>query len=200
MLKAPYLIYLHGFLSSPQSEKAQQTATFWDQQGLSDAYTFPMMSGGPAETIAELCVLIDQLQDKNIVLMGSSLGGYYATYLAERFGLPAVLINPAVKPYELWEKHIGEHKNYYTDAIHTVTHEHIDELLEIDVESPSRLDDFLVLVQTGDETLDYRQAVEKFSPSRCWVREGGNHSFENYQAELPQILEYLLSRIDANVR
>lgn len=200
MSNTPHLIYLHGFLSSPQSVKAQQTAAFWDQAGLENAYTFPLMNGGPAETISQLCKLVEQHQDKNLMLMGSSLGGYYATYLAEKFCLPAVLINPAIKPYELWESHLGEHRNYYNDEIHTVTREHIAELLDIDVESPSRLENFLVLVQTGDETLDYKQAVEKFSASRSIVRQGGNHSFENYQAELPQILEFLLSRIDTSVR
>lgn len=200
MPKAPHLIYLHGFLSSPQSVKAQQTMKYCDRNGLKSAYTFPTMSNGPAQTIAELCEIVEQLDGKHLMLMGSSLGGYYATYLAEKYGLPAVLINPAVKPYELWESHIGEHRNYYSDEVHTVTREHIGELLKIDVEPLSVPENFWVLVQTGDETLDYRQALEKFSPDHCLVRQGGNHSFENYEAELPQIFEFLLSRIDATAR
>lgn len=200
MPKAPHLIYLHGFLSSPQSVKAQQTAQYCDQNGLGGAYTFPTMSNGPAQSIAELCEIVEQLEDKNLMLMGSSLGGYYSTYLAEKYRLPAVLINPAVKPYELWESHIGEHRNYYSDEVHTVTREHIGELLKIDVETLSVPENFRVLVQTGDETLDYRQALTKFSTDHCVVRQGGNHSFENYQAELPQIFEFLLSRINTTAR
>lgn len=127
--------------------------------------------------------------------MGSSLGGYYATYLSEEYGIPAVLINPAVRPFEHWEDHIGEHKYYYSDEIHVVTENHIEELKQLE-KSPLKMpDNFMVLVQTGDETLDYRHAIEKFSASRCIVRENGNHSYENYSVELPAIFEFLLSRI-----
>lgn len=191
---------MHGFLSSPQSVKAQQTISYCSEIGLEDAYTFPMMRNGPAQTIDELCQLIEGKDTDDIVLMGSSLGGFYATYLSQKYGLPAVLINPAVRPFELWEKHIGEHRNYYTDEVHTVSREHIDELQQIDVKTLEQPENFLVLVQTGDETLDYTQAVEKFTATNCIVREGGNHSYENYLAELPLIFEFLLSRIEINAR
>ncbi|MFT6094828.1 MAG: putative esterase YcpF (UPF0227 family) [Pseudohongiellaceae bacterium] len=159
-----------------------------------------MMRNGPAQTAAELCQLIESKENAEIVLMGSSLGGFYATYLSQKYDLPAVLINPAVRPFELWEKHIGEHRNYYTDEIHTVTKEHIGELKGIDVEALKEPENFLVLVQTGDETLDYNHAVEKFSDANCLVRQGGNHSYENYLEELPLIFEFLLSRIKINAR
>lgn len=197
---SPHLLYLHGFLSSPQSVKAQQTASYCSEIGLEDACTFPMMRNGPAQTIAELSLLIESKTDDDIVLMGSSLGGFYATYLSQKYDLPAVLINPAVRPFEHWENHIGEHHNYYTDEIHTVSSESIGELKDIDVESLEQPENFLVLVQTGDETLDYSQAVEKFSEANCVVRQGGNHSYENYLAELPLIFEFLLSRIRVNAR
>lgn len=200
MSNSPHLLYLHGFLSSPQSVKAQQTASYCGEIGLEDAHTFPMMRNGPAQTIAELCRIIEGKRDDDIVLMGSSLGGFYATYLSQKYDLPAVLINPAVKPFELWEDHIGEHRNYYTDEIHTVSREHINELKEIDVKILEQPENFLVLVQTGDETLDYKQAVEKFSKANCIVRQGGNHSYENYLTELPLIFEFLLSRIKINAR
>ncbi len=127
--------------------------------------------------------------------MGSSLGGYYATFLAEEYGFPAVLINPAVRPFEFWRTHIGEHKNYYSDDVHIVTEEHIQELKDLEVINLTTPDNFMVLVQTGDETLDYRQAVEKFNSSHCIVRENGNHSYENFASELPAIFDFLLSRI-----
>jgi predicted esterase YcpF (UPF0227 family) len=200
LFNSPHLLYLHGFLSSPQSVKAQQTASYCSEIGFEDGFTFPMMRNGPAQTVAELSQLIESKSNADIVLMGSSLGGFYATYLSQKYDLPAVLINPAVRPFELWEEHIGEHRNYYTDEIQTVSREHIDELKGIDVEALKEPENFLVLVQTGDETLDYNQAVEKFSDANCLVRQGGNHSYENYLEELPLIFEFLLSRIKINAR
>ena len=134
------------------------------------------------------------------MLMGSSLGGYYATCLAEEYDLPAVLINPAVRPFEFWQTHVGEHRNYHTDEIHRVTEDHIDELRQLDKSPLSRPENFRVYLQTGDETLDYRQAVSKFGEAHCIVRENGNHSFENYVSELPAMFDFLLSRIGHSAR
>lgn len=199
-MSTPHLLYLHGFLSSPQSLKAQQTVKYCDRIGLQGAYTLPMMRHGPAQTMSELCEWVDQNNEKDICLIGSSLGGFYACYLSEKYNLPAVLINPAVCPFEFWDTHIGEHRNYYSNELHKVTSEHIRELKNLDVPELGNPDNFMVLVQTGDETLDYRQAVEKFSKANCLVREGGSHSYENYVAELPLIFDFLLSRISQNVR
>jgi len=191
----PFVLYLHGFLSSPQSKKAQQTLDFCEKSGLKGRILVPQMGNGPAETIDQLQALIHRHKHNPLVLIGSSLGGYYATYLSEEYGFPAVLINPAVKPFELWETHLGRHKNYYTDEIHTVTREHIEELKKLEVPVLSQAQNFMVLIQAGDETLDYRQAVEKFSESNCIVHPNGNHSYENFDLELPEIFAFLSSRI-----
>ena len=106
----PHVLYLHGFLSSVQSLKAQQARAYCSEIGLRENITIPQMSHGPAETIAQLHALIDEIDTGNLVLMGSSLGGYYATYLSEFYQAPAVLINPAVRPYELWESRLGENR------------------------------------------------------------------------------------------
>ncbi len=194
------LIYLHGFLSSPESKKAQQTLAFFRQQGFGDQVLLPQMRHGPAQTALELERLFDLHSKRKILLMGSSLGGFYASYFSEKYDIPAVLINPAVRPFELWETHLGEHKNYYTDEIHLVTREHIQELLDLDVSSIEKPQNFMVLVQTGDETLDYGQAIEKFAESNCVIRQNGSHSYENFEAELPLIFDFFLSRIDQFAR
>lgn len=196
----PFVLYLHGFLSSPQSLKAQQTLAYCAQQGLGERIVVPQMSHGPSATIAQLHELIDEINPENLVLMGSSLGGYYASYLSEFYAAPAVLINPAVRPYELWESHLGENKNYYSDEVHVVTPEHIDELRKIDVETLSEPANFRVFLQTGDETLDYRQALEKFSADQCVVRENGSHSYDDFEQELPTMFDFFLSRIEENKR
>ncbi len=155
----------------------------------------PTLNLSPSETISELQSILDSYEPEKVMLMGSSLGGYYATHLSEIYDAPAVLINPAVRPFEHWEKHVGEHRNYYSDEVHLVTREHIDELRNLYVNKLSNPDNIMALVQTGDETLDYRLAEEKFANAHCIVREGGNHSYENYVSELPMIFEFLLSRI-----
>lgn len=189
------MLYLHGFLSSVQSLKAQQALAYCLEIGLGENITIPQMNKGPAETIAALHALIDENDAGNLVLMGSSLGGYYATYLAEFYQAPAVLINPAVRPYELWESRLGENRNYHSGEIHVVTREHIEELRQIDVSVLSKPKDFKVFLQAGDETLDYRQALEKFGAGQCVVHEKGSHSYDDFEHELPDMFDFFLSRI-----
>ena len=200
MPNKPYVLYLHGFLSSPQSLKAQQTLAYCLELGLGERIAIPQLSDGPARTIAQLKALVEELSPENLVLMGSSLGGYYATYLSEFYQAPAVLINPAVRPYDLWESHLGEKHNYYSDEVHVVTREHIDELRQIDIASLSNPSNFKVFLQTGDETLDYRQATEKFPDDQCVVRENGSHSYDNFDQELSAMFEFFLLRISENQR
>lgn len=200
MSAQPYVLYLHGFLSSPQSQKARQTLAYCEANGLGDRILIPEMSHGPADTVAQLKGLVEQIPRDELVLMGSSLGGYYATHLSQFFGAPAVLINPAVRPYELWESHLGENRNYYSDEIHIVTPEHIEELRALEVQGLSNPANFRVFLQTGDETLDYRQAVEKFTSSHCVVHENGSHSYDDFALELPAMFDFFLSRIGQNKR
>ncbi len=170
------------------------TLAYCHEQGLGDNIHVPYLSGSPAQSMAQLEELIAGREDQ-LVLLGSSLGGYYATWLSEKHDAPAVLINPAVRPFELWQEHLGEHKNYYTDDVHVVTPEHIEEIRSLHCAELSRPGNFMVLLQTGDETLDYRLAAEKFAQSNLVIRQGGNHSYVNYEAELPAIFDFLLSRI-----
>ncbi|MDC0221842.1 esterase YqiA [Gammaproteobacteria bacterium] len=195
MLNKPLLLYLHGFLSSPQSQKAQQTIKYCQQIGFGNFIKAPRLSGGPAEIIAMINSLLEAQDKGKLMFIGSSLGGFYATYLAEIYQAPAVLINPAVRPFEHWEKYVGEHKSHYSDDFHVVTKSHIDELRNLFIKELTKPDNIMALIQSGDETLDYRLAVEKFKKAHCIVRENGNHSYENYRAELPMIFEFLLSRI-----
>ena len=195
-----HILYLHGFLSAPQSKKAQQTIAYCDQKGMADRIHVPALMQGPAATIDELSELIKSLPGDSLGLIGSSLGGYYATYLAESFNLPAVLINPAVGPFESWESHLGEHNNYFSDHVHVVTPRYIEELQSLERNPLQFPANFMVMVQTGDETLDYREAVSKFSDSRLVIRENGEHSNQGYDRELPAIEAFLLSRINDSAR
>jgi predicted esterase YcpF (UPF0227 family) len=132
--------------------------------------------------------------------MGSSLGGYYATYLSEFYQAPAVLINPAIRPYALWESHLGENRNHHSGEVHVVTRAHIEELRKIDVTSLSMAKNFKVFLQKGDETLDYRQALEKFGAGQCVVHEDGSHSYDDFEQEIHVMFDFFLSRIGKNKR
>ncbi len=151
----------------------------------------PELSGGPAESINQVQSLIDELPDRQVGLIGSSLGGFYATCLAERNDLKAAVINPAVQPCLRWREYVGEHRNYYSDVVHRVTEEHVDELRELDLASLQEPENYLLLAQTGDEVLDYRLAEGLYQMGTCIIQEGGNHSFENYADFLPIIFNFL---------
>ena len=107
MSRQPFFLYLHGFLSSPLSKKALQTIAYCKQSGWDSQICVPEMKNGPAQTIRELRAVVDARDDFEIKLIGSSLGGFYATFLSEEYDLPAVLINPAVRPFRFLETIIG---------------------------------------------------------------------------------------------
>lgn len=196
----PYVLYLHGFLSSPQSLKAKQALIYCQQQGIE--IDIPALTEGPAATIAALRERLEAgiARTGGAVLIGSSLGGYYATYLANHYGLRAALINPAVRPYLLLRDYLGEQRNYHTGALHEVTEEQMQELLDIEVESLATPENFRVMLQTGDETLDYTEAASKYAQSSLNIHQGGDHSYQGFDNELPQLFAFLLSRTATKAR
>jgi len=127
-------------------------------------------------------------------LVGSSLGGYFANYLSEKYNLPAVLVNPAVKPYELLDDYIGEQTNPYTNIVYQVTHGHIQQLKDIEQTAPSidskQKNNYLVMVQTADEVLNYQQAVEKYQHCQLVIQQGGDHSFIDFDKTLPTLASF----------
>lgn len=196
----PLLVYLHGFLSSPDSKKARQTRSYAESLGLGDNLLIPFLKEGPAATIARVKRLLKERAPSRLAFIGSSLGGYYATVLAEYFSSPAVLINPAVRPGKYWRRYLGRHKNYHGREVHEVTAEHVREL---EVLAPATLhqpENYLLFLQRGDEVLDYRQAVDLYGARQCIIRDTGSHSYEDFAVELPAVFEFLLSRIDHKVR
>ncbi len=184
-----YLLYIHGFNSSPLSHKARVTHDYCTARGMADSIGVPELSHVPRQAIAELCEIIEA-QTLPVVLIGSSLGGYYATWLAERYQLRAALINPAVNPDELWEAHLCVNRNYYSGRRYEITSEHVDQLRALRVETLQYPQNLMLLVQTGDETLDYRLAVDKYKSSPSIIQPGGDHSFVNYEAMLPDIFRF----------
>lgn len=186
------LLYIHGFNSSPLSHKAQVMRQYCAEHRSDIKVVIPKLAPFPQQAAEQLRSLIESYQaDYQIGLVGSSLGGYLATWLNAHYAVPAVLVNPAVKPYELLRNFLGEQQNPYTQQRYLLTVEHIDELKALEVESIDQPDDFWLLQQTGDEVLDYRQAVDKYRHARQTVEEGGDHSFVGFERYPAAIIEFL---------
>jgi predicted esterase YcpF (UPF0227 family) len=184
------IIYIHGFNSSPASHKAQLLLRQMQSLGRENEIIIPSLSCVPSYAISELTALIEQNVHSNISVIGSSLGGYYATWLSDRYNLPAVLVNPAVRPYELLQDYMGRNINHYTGEEYELQPQHIEELRALDVEYISRPQQYLVMLQTGDEVLDYSQAFVKFAGSRMILEEAGDHSFQGFDRYLDTVLDF----------
>lgn len=187
----PRLIYLHGFRSSPQSQKVTELRDWLTQRALPIELVVPELGFSPSDAIARVEHAIEAAAGRPCGLMGSSLGGYYATVLGARHHLRSVLINPAVAPYRLLRSYIGVQENMYTGERFEVEEAHMDQLQVMDPGEFRRPDDFLVLLQTGDETLDYREAISRFRHSPKWIQPGGDHRFQNFPRILPAALAFL---------
>ena len=181
------LIYLHGFLSSPESNKARVLAAYLAQHSPRVKLAVPQLPPEPVHAVRVIEREIEYSAD--MALIGSSLGGYYATNIAERLGLKAVLINPAVRPYELLQNFLGPQKNLYTGEEVVVTRTHLEQLRQLEIPSitPER---FFVFLESGDEVLDYRHAIAKYAGAQQIVIEGGDHSFHSFERHLPRIVEF----------
>ncbi|WP_250656617.1 YqiA/YcfP family alpha/beta fold hydrolase [Alkalimarinus coralli] len=186
------LVYLHGFNSSPESYKAQVLRAYLETSDYQCNYLIPRLSYSPAQVACSLSELIEQqLMLGPVALIGSSLGGYYAIYFAEKYGLKAALINPAVKPYTLLTDYLGENKNLYSHERYTLTEGHMNELLAMDVETLSHPERLFLLTQTADQTLNYREAVLKLKGSPSWIESGGTHEFSAFTRVIPAIMSFL---------
>ncbi len=192
MSKPSLLLYIHGFNSSPLSMKASLMREYCQQHRPDIKVVVPQLPCFPQQAAQMLLDIIEQHKEEyRIGLVGSSLGGFMSTWLNSKFGFNAVLVNPAVKPYELLVDYLGEQTNPYTDETYTLEACHIDELKALDVQSITSPESFWLLQQTDDEVLDFRQAVDKFAQAKQTVEQGGDHSFVGFERYPAKIIEFL---------
>jgi len=180
------VLYIHGFNSSPQSMKAELTRQYFALNYPDIKFHCPQIAASPNAAIKQLESIIALASNSTWLVMGSSLGGYFASYLAEKYQLKAVLINPAVKPFDLMQAYLGEQVNPYTQERYQIKDQHIVDLKALEQEKISK-NNYLVMVQTGDEVLDYQQAVEKYRHCQLVIQQGGDHSFIDYENILPNV-------------
>lgn len=182
------LLYIHGFNSSPESHKAQAMARWFADHGAAERLIVPALPASPREAMA---LLEREIAGAGpVALLGSSLGGFYATWLAEHHGLKAVLINPAVRPWQLLRQHIGETANYHTGERYVLQEGWVDELRHYDVPTLSHPENLLAMMQTGDETLDWRDAWDYYGDCHLYRALGGSHGFDDFEAVIPLVLRF----------
>lgn len=183
------IIYLHGFNSSPASFKARLLGERMRALGRAEEFAAPRLPDRPAQAVRAVAAELAKHEPAAVTLVGSSMGGYYATHLAEAYGCRAVLVNPAVRPYELLAGYLGPQQDYHSGETYQFTRAHVDELraLEVARVSPER---YLLMVETGDEVLDYRQAVERYRGAKQIVVEGGDHGFSDFGKYLDMVIEF----------
>ena len=184
------LVYLHGFRSSPASIKATRLRERVEALPSPPPLHVPALHHRPSIAMKGVVEWVERHANSDVAFIGSSLGGFYATHLAERFGARAVMINPAVQPYDALASTLGVQTNLYTGEAFEVTQEHMDELRAMAVARVTRPHRYFLLVETGDEVLDYREAVAFYGGAHQYVRGGGDHAFTHFDAQLPAIVRF----------
>ena len=187
------ILYFHGFLSSPQSEKAQQMIHYCHEIAGVEVVA-PQLPDEMREVPAFLERLVSRYEGRILGIMGSSLGGYYATYVSQMIARPAVLVNPAVAPFRLVEQYDTQHVNPYTSHAFTLDERDLAGLHQLHLETLPTPDNIWLLQQEGDEVLDFREAVAKYHACKQTVEPGGNHRFVGFERYLPEIMTFFWDR------
>ena len=184
------ILYLHGFASSADSKKANLIETFITKKTKSTKILIPDLDNDIKSAYHQIDFLIKKESPSSII--GSSLGGFYATYFSDKYNLLCVNINPAVPPIDMSE-YLGENQNFSTGEKFVIDKHHLDllETMSQKIKFLKRPKNFLTLIQSGDEVLDYKNSIKYFASSRVEVKFGGNHSFEDFEKYLSKIKIFL---------
>ena len=181
------VIYIHGFGSSGQGAKAKLFREYF--KGTSEGFIAPSLSYIPELALDTLEELIESY-NADVQLIGSSLGGYYSIYLSDKYNVPAVLINPSIYPYKTLAKSLGHPPSFYDESDYAWMQTHINMLKDYEVKELNKKN-FMLLVQKGDESLNYEEAVNKCQGATMVIEDGGNHSFENIEKHFESIYSYM---------
>ncbi|QWD99315.1 hypothetical protein C2740_04475 [Polynucleobacter sp. MG-5-Ahmo-C2] len=188
------LVYLHGFRSSPRSSKAVMTGEAI--KALSTVnnpieWYCPQLLASPQNSMDMVTEHIHLSKADHIVVIGSSLGGFYANYLAEKYGCKAVVLNPAVRAARELAPHVGMMTSYDNDEPFDFRPEYIDELKALQVERISNPSRYFLIAAKGDELLDWQEMTEFYQGAKQLVLEGSDHGIADYADHLPAVLEFI---------
>jgi predicted esterase YcpF (UPF0227 family) len=193
------ILYLHGFRSSPDSFKARLFARRMDELGRTDAWLCPQLPASSAAAVALAQSLVEGVAAAELSIVGSSLGGFYATHLAERLGCRAVLLNPAVHPRRALAQYVTVAEDgarlrtltqYHSDAPFEFRAAYVDELRALEVARITRPERYYLIAATGDELLDWREMVAHYPGARHTVIEGSDHGIGDFAAYLDGVLDF----------
>lgn len=184
------IFYLHGFRSSPASKKASQIRAALEARGLADRYLCPQLPASPHAAVELAETLAAGADADTLALIGSSLGGYYATWLAERLGCRAALLNPAITPYDDLRAYLGEQPVFFSDDRIDMKPAYLDELRALAVSRITRPERYFLLAATGDELIDYRTMVARYAGCRQHVIQGSDHQITDFARYLPEVLAF----------
>ena len=187
-----HLLYLHGFRSSPLSAKAVKMAAAVQALHPAVHWWCPQLPPSPRQAMAMLMAGIAGWPQGSMAVVGSSLGGFYATWIAARTGCPAVLLNPAVHPARDLASHIGEQSAWHSpQEIFFFQPEFVQELRDLDAGTLSRPERFYTLIAKGDELLDWREMSARYAGSQGQLLEGGDHALSDFDTHLAGVLRFL---------
>lgn len=194
------ILYLHGFRSSPHSLKASLMAQAMRDRNQEHNWFCPQLPASPRQALALASGLIEQAgrerglrPPQELTIVGSSLGGYYATCLAEHWGCRAVLLNPVVYAARDLAAQVGAHSQYQSDEEFIFLPEYVNELARMSVGRPARPERYFLLAATGDEVLDWREMADWFAGCQSQIIQGGDHGISDFQRWLPQVMAFALA-------
>ena len=192
-----HLVYLHGFRSSPQSSKARQMAAWMQAQHPQVQWWCPQLPASPAQAAQLIAQGTRDWPSATMGIMGSSLGGFYATWLAQQrssagqAGPRTALINPAVQPEHSLARHLGEHSSWHDPQTRFVfTHAHLGELRDLQAGPLQVPQQFLAIIAKGDEVLDWREMLARYQAAPHVLLEGGDHALTEFEPHWPRIQQF----------
>jgi hypothetical protein len=192
MTKTTHVLYLHGFRSSPQSAKARQMARRMATDFPHITWWCPQLPPSPQAAAQLIFEGTSDWPAERMAVIGSSLGGFYATWLAERRACKAVLLNPAVHPARDLAKYIGAQSTWHNPAERFFfAPEFVDELRALEVGALAHPERLWALIAKGDEVLDWREMTARYPGAHQVVMEGGDHAISNFETYLPHVLAFL---------
>ena len=184
------ILYLHGFRSSPRSFKARVVQKRLEELGRAHELICPQLPASPKAAMELALLLAERHAPHDLSIIGSSLGGFYATWLAERLDVKAVVINPSVNPLKNLEKHVGMTTAWHSDEPFEFRQEYIGELADLRVQRITRPERYFLLAATGDEVLDYRDMVAHYAGARQHVIEGSDHAISEFPQYVDEVLAF----------
>ena len=184
------ILYLHGFRSSPRSFKARVMQERMTALGRAGDLICPQLPASPKAAMELALLLAERHAPHNLSIVGSSLGGFYATWLAERLGVRAVVLNPSVDPLKNLANHVGVTTNWHSDEPFEFRPEYIDELADLKVARITQPERYFLIAATGDEVLDYRDMVAHYAGARQHVIEGSDHAISAFAEYVDGVLAF----------